>query len=175
MDINDPELLKYYDTRAPEYEQIYYRDAPQRRQELADEAARLTDLVRDCSVLDLACGTGYWLERMAAAARRITAVDISSEMIAQARQKKLSCPVAFVRADMHDLPFAADSFERITLGFWLSHHPRQHYVRHSSGMSGAKRLNLDDRQQSPCRRSDAQFDRFRLLGQQSDKEKASVR
>lgn len=125
---NDSELLKYYSARASEYEQIYYRDVPQRQRELAADAARLQQLVQGCSVLDLACGTGYWLEKMAHTASRITAVDVSYEMIQQARQKEFGCPVDFVRADMNDLPFGpSDLFDCITLGFWFSHHPRQHY------------------------------------------------
>jgi ubiquinone/menaquinone biosynthesis C-methylase UbiE len=127
MTLNDPTLLKYYASRAPEYEQIYYRDAPQRRRELDDEAKRLTRLVGGCTVLDLACGTGYWLERMAQTARSITAVDISSEMIHEARRKTLACPVEFIQADMYHLPLSADAYDRVTLGFWLSHHPRQLY------------------------------------------------
>ena len=35
MKPNDPELLKYYSARATEYEQIYYREVPARRRELA--------------------------------------------------------------------------------------------------------------------------------------------
>jgi len=127
MTFNDPELLRYYASRAPEYEQIYYRDAPQRREELDEEAKQLARLVRGRSVLDLACGTGYWLERMAETARCITAVDISFEMIEQARQKPLACPVDFIRADMCHLPLAPNVFDCVTLGFWLSHNPRQHY------------------------------------------------
>jgi SAM-dependent methyltransferase len=123
----DSELLKYYGARAPEYEQIYYRDAPQRQMELAADAERLQRLVKDRSVLDLACGTGYWLEKMSATAHHITASDISSEMIDQARQKEFGCPVDFVRADMNNLPLGLDTFDLITLGFWFSHHPRQHY------------------------------------------------
>jgi ubiquinone/menaquinone biosynthesis C-methylase UbiE len=124
---NDPELLKYYDARAPEYEQIYYRDAPQRQRELAADSERLEQLAQGCSVLDLACGTGYWLEKMSHTAKRITAVDFSFKMIQQARRKSFGCPVDFVRADLNTLPFAPEHFDRVTLGFWFSHHPRQHY------------------------------------------------
>ena len=128
MNHNDLELLKYYRARASEYEQIYYRDVPQRQMELAADAERLQQLVQGCAVLDLACGTGYWLEKMAHTASRITAVDVSSEMIQQARQKEFACPVDFVRADMNDLPFGStDLFDCITLGFWFSHHSRRHY------------------------------------------------
>jgi ubiquinone/menaquinone biosynthesis C-methylase UbiE len=127
MNHNDPELLKYYSERASEYEQIYYRDVPQRQMELAADTERLQHLVKDCTLLDLACGTGYWLEKMSETARHITAVDISREMIEQAKLKTFGCPVDFVRSDINDLPFGPDLFDCVTLGFWFSHQPRQHY------------------------------------------------
>lgn len=129
MNHNDPEFMKYYSERASEYEQIYYRDVPQRQRELDADADRLQQLVHGCSVLDLACGTGYWLEKMSQTAKSIAAVDVSSEMIQQARQKEFACSVDFVRADMNELPFAPPVFDRVTLGFWFSHHPKQQYDR----------------------------------------------
>ena len=38
-------IEEYYRARAPEYEQIYYRDNPVRRGEIDAEAARLAELV----------------------------------------------------------------------------------------------------------------------------------
>ena len=125
MKNNDPELLKYYSARASEYEQIYYRDVPQRQLELAADAERLKQLVRGQVVLDLACGTGYWLEKMSHTADRIVAVDISGEMLDEARRKQCHCPVDFIKADLNDLPFGSDMFDRVTLGFRFSHHPKQ--------------------------------------------------
>jgi ubiquinone/menaquinone biosynthesis C-methylase UbiE len=50
-------------------------------------------------------------------------------MIDEARRKDYTGPVAFVLADLYNLPFAAHSFEFVTLGFWFSHEPRQDYDR----------------------------------------------
>lgn len=120
-------LIRYYSLRAPEYEAIYYRDIPQKRKELADEAVRLADLVRDKSVLDLACGTGYWTRVVSDCAEMVVACDLSPEMISEARKKQYGRAVDFVRADLYRLPFAAMAFDIVTLGFWFSHEPRQNY------------------------------------------------
>ena len=98
--MNDSELMRYYRARAPEYEQAYYRDVPERRRELREEAERLAHLVTGRSALDLACGTGYWAEVMARTAAGITAVDVSAEMLREARKKRYASPVQFVQADL---------------------------------------------------------------------------
>lgn len=120
-------MIEYYDRRAPEYEQIYYRDIPPRRLEIDHEAERLTELVRNCQVLDLACGTGYWTEVMSKSAAHITASDISAGMIDQAGEKQYQTKVDFVRADLYHPPFREKSFDVLTLGFWMSHHPKPNY------------------------------------------------
>lgn len=121
------EMEEYYRARAPEYEQIYYRDMPERRQELADEAARLADLVSGRSVLELACGTGYWTQVISRTAASVTASDLSSEMLDEARKKTYRIPVEFVQADMYKQAFPRDEFDIVALGFWFSHQPRQEF------------------------------------------------
>ncbi len=124
--MSNSELVEYYRRRAREYEQIYNRDDAHRRAELAAEAARLRELSRGRTVLDLACGSGWWLPHMADA-ESIVAADISMEMLSVARKKELRRPVRFVQADLYRAPFATGSFDLVTVGFWLSHHPRQDF------------------------------------------------
>jgi ubiquinone/menaquinone biosynthesis C-methylase UbiE len=123
----DRELIDYYRARAVEYEQIYYRHVPERRREIDDQAENLRQLVRGKDILDLACGTGYWTQRMARTAHFIAAVDISAEMLREAHKKEYHAPTAFVIADLYSLPFRAATFDMITLGFWFSHQPKQEY------------------------------------------------
>ena len=123
----DP-LVQYYQQRAPEYEQIYYRDFPQKQRELADEAARLRELSAGKRVLDLACGTGYWTRVISDTADSVVASDLSIEMIAEAKGKDYPRPVRFVRSDLYHPPFAEGAFDVLTLGFWFSHEPRQDYA-----------------------------------------------
>jgi len=70
---------EYYRARAPEYEQIYYRDDAQRRSELEAEAATLRKVTEGKNVLELACGTGYWTKIMSEVAISITAVDLAPQ------------------------------------------------------------------------------------------------
>jgi len=120
-------LEEYYRARAPEYEQIYYRDNPTRQAELAAEAKRLAELASGKTVLDLACGTGYWTRVMSQTAARITASDIAPEALIEARKKEYGCEISFVQADMFAHSFGDSSFNLVALGFWFSHHPRQRY------------------------------------------------
>ncbi|MCP4684108.1 MAG: class I SAM-dependent methyltransferase [bacterium] len=125
----DHDMEKYYRARAPEYEQIYYRDVPERRRELTDEASRLEELVTGRSVLELACGTGYWTQIVSRSAASITASDLSVEMLAEAEKKAYGIPVDFVPADMFEHNFGQQKFDVVALGFWFSHQPRQKFDR----------------------------------------------
>ena len=95
------EQEKYYDKRAPEYEQIYFRDNPPRRKEIDDEADRVRELVKNKTVLDIACGTGYWTQIFSETASKITACDLSTEMINQAKQKKYITKPNFIRCNLN--------------------------------------------------------------------------
>lgn len=118
------ELVDYYARRAPEYERIY--DKPERQGELrALEALVLKDLDGH-DVLELACGTGWWTERIARVARSIVATDASEEVLAIARAKPL--PPGRVRFETTNA-FApqevAGSFTAAFAGFWWSHMGRE--------------------------------------------------
>lgn len=125
--MRDKETEEYYSRRAPEYEQIYYRDVPERRKEIESEAAFLRELATGKEVLEIACGTGYWTSILSETAASVVACDISTEMLSVAQGKKYNCPVTFCRTDLNHLPFADRSFDLVVIGFWFSHHPRQGY------------------------------------------------
>lgn len=121
------ETEEYYRARAAEYEQIYYRKVPERRQEIEDEVKRVEKLVTRKTVLDLACGTGYWTQVISRTAKQVTAIDISGEMLAEAKRKAYVAPVEFIEGDMFAYAFPKRAFEVITVGFWFSHQPKQKY------------------------------------------------
>lgn len=125
--MKDKKLTEYYDTRASEYEQIYFRDNPERRREIDEETGRLRELARGRQVLEVACGTGYWAKVMTETAKMLVATDYSAEMLNEASKKEYQTKPAFIRSDLYQLPFEAKQFDLVALGFWFSHHPREDY------------------------------------------------
>jgi len=123
----------YYRRRAPEYDQWWQRvgrydrgDAARRDWE--DQVATLEHALdafgATGDVLELAGGTGWWSERLARTADRLTVVDASAETLA-INQARLGSPahVDFLVADL----FAwvpPRRFDVVFFSFWLSHVPR---------------------------------------------------
>ena len=70
-----PPMEKYYSKRAAEYEQIYQK--PERQHELDWLRQRIPALLEGRTVLEVACGTGYWTQFIARAARKVHACDIN--------------------------------------------------------------------------------------------------
>jgi malonyl-CoA O-methyltransferase len=78
--------------------------------------------VGDRAVLDLGCGTGRHAVWLAAAGARVTAVDFSAGMLAEARRKPGAAAVRFVVHDLHEpLPFSDAAFDLVVSGLVLEH------------------------------------------------------
>ncbi|GGJ31475.1 class I SAM-dependent methyltransferase [Deinococcus roseus] len=138
------DLQKYYARRAREYERIYTR--PERQQDIKDFTLHLQQEVQRFSVLELACGTGFWTERLSATALSIQANDIGKEVLDVARSKKYGCPVDFSLGDAyHPDPTEA---EMVFAGFWFSHVPISRRLEFLAGIRNAvgpgKKLILID-------------------------------
>ncbi|HTY49964.1 MAG TPA: class I SAM-dependent methyltransferase [Steroidobacteraceae bacterium] len=112
----------YYSARAAEYERIY--DKPERQRELQQLRQALPGRFAGKAVLEIACGTGYWTQFIAAAAREVCATDLSEEVLAIARTKPLDRGrVTFQMADAMNLPPWLGTFDAAFCGFWWSHIP----------------------------------------------------
>ncbi|MFC5472534.1 class I SAM-dependent methyltransferase [Paraherbaspirillum soli] len=121
------EMVAYYAKRAANYEAIYQR--PERQDELLMLQVRVQELLENHDVLELACGTGFWTEQIAASAKSVLALDINPEMIALAQAKNLpSDKVRFALGDASQLQ-VEQKFSACFLGFWWSHVGRQEQVR----------------------------------------------
>lgn len=73
------------------------------------------------NVLDLACGTGRWLEKLLACETNYAAgVDVSSAMLRVASRKSSICD-KIVQADCLELPFASSIFDFVICSFALGH------------------------------------------------------
>jgi SAM-dependent methyltransferase len=118
-------LQQYYDRRAHEYEQIYYRNDPLRQKEQSAIAAAMNEAFYQRKVLEIACGTGFWTEKILSSARQIVATDLSEEMLSVARSKQLAADkVKFTGADAYALEKVSGAFDAGLANFWLSHIPR---------------------------------------------------
>ncbi len=114
-------LLDYYSRRAPEYEAIY--GLPERQADLAALEARLALLCSEGRVLEVACGTGYWTQRLARVAESIIGTDISMSVLRIASQKHYACSTRFVAADALLQQPLRCPFDVVVAGFWWSHIP----------------------------------------------------
>jgi SAM-dependent methyltransferase len=125
------EQQRYYRERAGEYEDWWLRrgrfdHGPEAAErwwaEVGTLHAALEDFAPAGRVLELACGTGLWTERLAPHAAALTALDASAEVLALAREKVPATNVEFVRADI--FAWEPDGlYDVVFFSFWLSHVP----------------------------------------------------
>ena len=115
-------LQAYYAKRAAEYERIYSK--PERQADLRRLRARIAALYAGRTVLEIACGTGYWTEVIATNARSVTALDYAEETLAIARSKKYPAGrVEFAQGDAYALPDFGRRHDALFAGHWWSHVP----------------------------------------------------
>jgi len=81
----------------------------------------LPERLRGRSVLEVACGTGYWTQFLAPAVRRLVATDALAEPLALARLRSATGAVIFAQGDAYRLPPGLGLFDGAFAGLWLSH------------------------------------------------------
>lgn len=114
------DIIAYYKERANEYEGIYQK--PERQEELLQATALLQKIFSGKLVFEIACGTGYWTERIAATAKAVLATDINEAVleVAQAKAYK-NANVTFEQADLFQLKDTALKCNHLFGGFIWSH------------------------------------------------------
>ena len=114
------EMERYYSKRAAEYEQIYQK--PERQHELDWLRGRIPELLAGRTVLEVACGTGYWTQFIARKARRVHACDINESVLEIAADKPIpKNRVSFFKADAISLDGVPPGCDAAFAGFWWSH------------------------------------------------------
>lgn len=125
------EQVAYYRARAPEYDDWFFRRGEydhgarwnRRWRDEVGELRRALDAARPAGrVLELACGTGLWTERLAPHAAELTCVDASPEVIARNRKRVGAARVDYVCADLFTWR-PPRRYDFVFFGFWLSHVP----------------------------------------------------
>ena len=143
------DLVVYYRERAQEYERVYQKT--ERQEELAQLSSILQDTFAGKHVFEIACGTGYWTERIAATANFVLATDINESVLDIARSKVYpENHVAFRQADIFNLKEELQArYESLLGGFILSHIPLQdlpHFIDilHSCVVPGGMVVLMDN-------------------------------
>jgi len=129
------EQALYYRERAGEYDDWWFRrgrydHGPETNARWFADAAEVQDALERFDpagdVLELACGTGLWTQRLAPHAASMTAIDGSPEMLDLCRARVNDPHVRYVQADL----FAwepARTYDVCFFGFWLSHVPEERF------------------------------------------------
>lgn len=141
-------LSDYYSARAAEYDRVYAR--PERQQDLRAIERWLPTVFRGRSILEVACGTGYWTRFIAPLASTMLCVDASPETLAIARARTAGPNVQFIEGDAYSLPDTGVRYAGAFAGFWMSHVPRRRVGEFLGGLHarlapGAKVVFLDNR------------------------------
>jgi 2-polyprenyl-3-methyl-5-hydroxy-6-metoxy-1,4-benzoquinol methylase len=130
------EQRAYYRARASEYDAWFLRQGRYDRGEAHatqwfTEVARLEHALDafkpEGDILELACGTGWWTERLAHYGVSLTAVDASPEVIALNRARLPEANITYVEADLFDWQ-PERTFDTVFFSFWLSHVPPEHFA-----------------------------------------------
>jgi 2-polyprenyl-3-methyl-5-hydroxy-6-metoxy-1,4-benzoquinol methylase len=127
------DIVAYYAARAKEYEKIY--DKPERQGEIGDMTTLLQNVFPGKNVLEIACGTGYWTERIAKVAAKVLATDINEPVIEIAKAKTYEkSNVTFGVADIFN--YKASEYESLFGGFIWSHIKLQELGRFIDTING---------------------------------------
>ncbi len=125
-------MLRYYDARASEYEEAYVLGTGTASipdpEVFRREASLLTRIVEHFArgrLVDLACGTGYWLPSYVAACSSITLIDQAPRMLQECRKKIASLDaldrITVVQDDVLEHSFRPRAFDSALVGFLISH------------------------------------------------------
>ena len=136
--VSDPllEQLAYYRARAAEYDEWWLRQGRYDRgaalnaqwfAEADQVRAALAAFHPAGRVLEFACGTGLWSERLLASAEHLTCLDGSPEMLALNQARLRSPNVDYIQANLFEWQPVA-RYDAVFFGFWLSHVPPERFA-----------------------------------------------
>jgi ubiquinone/menaquinone biosynthesis C-methylase UbiE len=125
-------MFRYYDERASEYEDAYVKASGTASipdpEVFRREAALLAGIVERFArgrILDLACGTGYWLPHYAGQCSTITLVDQAPRMLDECSKKVTALGVEdrteIIHGDVFSRPVGEHAYDCALVGFLISH------------------------------------------------------
>ncbi len=120
----------YYDERAEEYDEIYRGKGhfTLDSRSYMEDVAKISEIVSKFGkghLIDIACGTGFWLQSYYRNCSEITLIDQSEKMLKECKKRignlGLMHPVHFVHKDFLEIELEPSTFESAFVGFLLSH------------------------------------------------------
>jgi ubiquinone/menaquinone biosynthesis C-methylase UbiE len=155
------EMMTYYDQRAAEYDELYRGEgtaALDKKGRIDEayaldvaEARRFASSFGKGHIIDIACGTGFWIPSYQSNCEKITALDQSQQMLRECGERveslDISAKVSYIHGDLFDVEID-QTFDAAVLGFILSHllgdQETQFFARlHSLLRPGAQLLFID--------------------------------
>lgn len=140
--------IAYYRARAGEYDEWFYRlgrydHGAELNQNWFDEVSIVVQALEGIgpvgSILEIACGTGIWTERLAKLGTELTAIDASPEVLALNRERVNGQHVTYLQDDI----FAWEperQYDLVFFSFWLSHVPPEQFDAFIAKVARAMRL-----------------------------------
>ena len=133
------EQHRYYEDRAPEYDDVWFRRGPydlgpEGNAAWFEETAALERAVdafgAHGDVLELACGTGLFTQHLVRTARTLTAVDASAATLEVNRARVNDPSVEYVTSDVFEWrPPAGRRYDEIVFTFFISHVPPERFAQ----------------------------------------------
>jgi ubiquinone/menaquinone biosynthesis C-methylase UbiE len=124
-------MRAYYDAQAATYEDFYFgrgQAVPELAAKYAVDREAVSALLTTFGtgdVLDLACGTAFWLSVYGRNCRTVTLVDQSASSLARGKERVdamgLGSAASFVHGDLFEVPLGVEAFDAAFLGFLASH------------------------------------------------------
>jgi demethylmenaquinone methyltransferase/2-methoxy-6-polyprenyl-1,4-benzoquinol methylase len=127
----DQQMSAYYDAQAKDYEAFYRGEGqavPGLGATYRHDTAKVSELLAGFGrgeVLDLACGTGFWLDTYGRNSRFVTLVDQSAAALTLCARRVIRLGMResaeLIQGDVFSLGFPPASFDAVLLGFLISH------------------------------------------------------
>ncbi len=132
------EMALYYDERALEYDEIYsgrgpsFPDSDAYRKDVR-QIISIAERFGKGSLIDLACGTGFWFPFYSTNCNHITLLDQSKNMLRRCRERVEKTGLAerctFILGNIFEVELASNSFDSTVIGFLLSHLNQDYELR----------------------------------------------
>jgi ubiquinone/menaquinone biosynthesis C-methylase UbiE len=125
--MSNEQVIEYYAKSAAIAGQDY--EAAGLQDELAQLRGRVQELLRGHTVLELACGGGYWTGAIAQVCDTLLATDVNPGLIELARERLPGDTVRWSVVDALDIPAGLGEFSAVFIGFLWSNLVRDEQER----------------------------------------------